>query len=87
MLYYQKLLNNTPTEQNSFFGDLNEGRDYEDVKAQNMEYLKFLEANDLNYGRALFIPIWSGEREYDIIEYGYWPSGEEQYQRMGCIHE
>ena len=38
-----------------FFGDLNEGRDYEDVKAQNMEYLGFLQENDLKYGRALFI--------------------------------
>ena len=67
-----------------FFGDLNEGRDYEDVKAQNMEYLGFLKENDLKYGRALFIPIWSGEREYDIIEYGYWPSGEEQYREWGA---
>ena len=44
-----------------FFGDLNEGRDYEDVKAQNMEYLGFLKENDLKYGRALFIPIGQGK--------------------------
>ncbi len=50
-----------------FFGNMNEGITYEDVKAQNMEYLKFLEENDPKYGRALFVPIWAGETEYNII--------------------
>ena len=36
-----------------FFGDLNEGRDYEDVKAQNMEYLGFLKENDLKRNYSL----------------------------------
>jgi hypothetical protein len=67
-----------------FFGDIEEGKSYEDVKAQNMEYKKFLEEKGLQYGRSLFVPIWSGERKYDIIEYGYWPSGEEQYREWGA---
>ena len=37
-----------------FFGNIKEGKTYNDVHEQQMEYLKFLEANDLNYGRALF---------------------------------
>ena len=49
-----------------------------------MEYLKFLEANDLNYGRALFQPIWAGEYEYDLISYGFWPDGQEQYKEWGA---
>ncbi len=67
-----------------FFGDIKEGKTYEDVKAQNMEYLKFLKENDLKYGRSLFVPIWSGERKYDIIEYGFWPNGQEQYKEWGA---
>lgn len=67
-----------------FFGNIKEGKTYEDVKSQNMEYLKFLKENDLKYGRALFVPIWAGETEYDIIEYGWWPSGQEQYKEWGA---
>ena len=67
-----------------FFGNINEGKSYEDVKNQNMEYLKFLKENDLKYGRALFVPIWAGETKYDIIQYGYWPSGQEQYKEWGA---
>ena len=67
-----------------FFGDIQEGKSYEDVKAQNMEYKKFLEEKGLQYGRSLFVPIWSGERKYDIIEYGYWPDGQEQYKEWGA---
>ena len=67
-----------------FFGDIKEGKSYEDVKAQNMEYQNFLEEHDLKYGRSLFVPIWSGERKYDIIEYGYWPDGQEQYREWGA---
>ena len=67
-----------------FFGDIEEGKSYEDVKAQNMEYKKFLEEKGLQYGRSLFVPIWSGERKYDIIEYGYWPDGQEQYKEWGA---
>ena len=67
-----------------FFGNMNEGITYEDVKAQNMEYLKFLEENDLKYGRALFVPIWAGETEHNIIEYGWWPNGQEQYKEWGA---
>ena len=36
-----------------FFGDIKEGNTYNEVVDQQMEYLKFLEENDLNYGRAL----------------------------------
>ena len=67
-----------------FFGNIPDGKNYEDVKEQSMEYLKFLKENNLKYGRALFIPIWSGAREYDIIEYGFWPSGQEQYKEWGA---
>lgn len=67
-----------------FFGNITEGNTYEDVKSQNMEYLKFLKENDLKYGRALFVPIWAGETEYDIIEYGWWPNGQEQYKEWGA---
>ena len=67
-----------------FFGDIEEGKTYEDVRAQNMEYKKFLEEKGLQYGRSLFVPIWSGERKYDIIEYGYWPDGQEQYKEWGA---
>jgi hypothetical protein len=67
-----------------FFGNMSEGKNYEDVRKQNMEYLKFLKENNLKYGRALFVPIWAGEREYDIIEYGWWPNGVEQYKEWGA---
>ena len=67
-----------------FFGNINEGKTYEDVKAQNMEYLEFLKENNLKYGRALFVPIWAGETEYDIIEYGWWPTGQDQYKEWGA---
>lgn len=67
-----------------FFGNIKEGKTYNDVHEQQMEYLKFLEANDLNYGRALFQPIWAGEYEYDLISYGFWPDGQEQYKEWGA---
>ena len=39
-----------------FFGDIEEGKSYEDVKAQT--YKKFLEEKGLQYGRSLFVPIY-----------------------------
>tara|TARA_B100001939_G_scaffold303859_1_gene281813 strand:+ start:368 stop:1144 length:777 start_codon:yes stop_codon:yes gene_type:complete len=67
-----------------FFGNIVEGKTYNDVHKQQMEYLKFLKANDLKYGRTLFQPIWAGEYEYDIIASGYWPDGQEQYKEWGA---
>ena len=67
-----------------FFGDIKEGNTYNEVVDQQMEYLKFLEENDLNYGRALFQPIWAGEYEYDLVQYGFWPDGQEQYREWGA---
>ena len=63
-----------------FFGNIKEGKTYNDVVEQQMEYLQFLEDHDLNYGRALFQPIWAGEYEYYLISYGFWPDGQEQYK-------
>ena len=28
----------------------------------------------------LYLYQYTGERKYDIIEYGYWPDGQEQYK-------
>ena len=67
-----------------FFGKIKEGKTYNDVVEQQMEYLQFLEDHDLNYGRALFQPIWAGEYEYDLISYGFWPDGQEQYKEWGA---
>ena len=82
MKYWLRLLNNILTEQ-SFSLVTSKRKTYNDVHEQQMEYLKFLEANDLNYGRALFQPIWAGEYEYDLVSYGFWPDGQEQYKEWG----
>jgi hypothetical protein len=66
------------------FCNLNEGKNYQDVLAQQLSYEKFLVEKGLQYNRANLLPIWDNDAEFDYIQWGNWPDGEEQYREWGA---
>ena len=66
------------------FCNFNEGKNYQDVLAEQAPYEQFLNENGLEYNRLNLSPIWDNDSEYDYVMWGTWPNGEMQYKEWGA---
>ena len=66
------------------FCNFNEGKNYQDVLAEQAPYEQFLNENGLEYNRLNLSPIWDNDSEYDYVMWGNWPNGEMQYKEWGA---
>ena len=53
-----------------FFCNFNEGKNYNDLLAEQAPYEDFLKEYDLQYNRINLTPIWDNEQEYDYVMWG-----------------
>ena len=68
-----------------FFCNYNEGKNYNDLLAEQAPYEDFLKEYDLQYNRINLTPIWDNEQEYDYVMWGNWPTGQDQYTEWGAV--
>ena len=66
------------------FCNYNEGKNYQDVLAEQASYEQFLNENGLEYNRLNLSPIWDNDAEHDYVMWGNWPNVQMQYKEWGA---